>query len=246
MLKTQQLGISAGQRSLITGLNWQVKRGEFWCVLGKNGAGKTSLLHTLAGAATPTQGSVLLSGQNIAALDTLTLSRRRGLLLQSYSDVFHESVFNVVAIARTPHRSGAQWDTAADTVAVRLALQCVNLEEKMNSDITQLSGGERQRVGLAALIVQSPDLLLLDEPTAHQDVAYQLKTMNLLRDLAQKHAVIASCHDINQAARFATHVLLLGDHQHWLGPVDEVLEAERLSQVFGCSFRREGESWQMH
>ena len=246
MLKTQQLGISAGQRSLITGLNWQVKRGEFWCVLGKNGAGKTSLLHTLAGAATPTQGSVLLSGQHIAALDTLTLSRRRGLLLQSYSDVFHESVFNVVAIARTPHRSGAQWDTAADTAAVRLALQCVNLEEKMNSDITQLSGGERQRVGLAALIVQSPDLLLLDEPTAHQDVAYQLKTMNLLRDLAQKHAVIASCHDINQAARFATHVLLLGDHQHWLGPVDEVLEAERLSQVFGCSFRREGESWQMH
>ena len=246
MLKTQQLGISAGQRSLITGLNWQVKRGEFWCVLGKNGAGKTSLLHTLAGAATPTQGSVLLSGQNIAALDTLTLSRRRGLLLQSYSDAFHESVFNVVAIARTPHRSGAQWDTAADTAAVRLALQCVNLEEKMNSDITQLSGGERQRVGLAALIVQSPDLLLLDEPTAHQDVAYQLKTMNLLRDLAQKHAVIASCHDINQAARFATHVLLLGDHQHWLGPVDEVLEAERLSQVFGCSFRREGESWQMH
>ena len=246
MLKTQQLGISAGQRSLITGLNWQVKRGEFWCVLGKNGAGKTSLLHTLAGAATPTQGSVLLSEQNIAALDTLTLARRRGLLLQSYSDVFHESVFNVVAIARTPHRSGAQWDTAADTAAVRLALQCVNLEEKMNSDITQLSGGERQRVGLAALIVQSPDLLLLDEPTAHQDVAYQLKTMNLLRDLAQKHAVIASCHDINQAARFATHVLLLGDQQHWQGPVDEVLEAERLSQVFGCSFRREGESWLMH
>ena len=113
----------------------------------------------------------------------------------------------------------------------------------MNVDVTQLSGGERQRVALAALIVQSPDLMLLDEPTAHQDVAYQLKTMHLLQDLAQQHSVIASCHDINQAARFATHVLLLSDHQHWLGQVDEVLEAERLSQVFGCSFRREGESW---
>ncbi|CAM8631066.1 FepC ABC-type cobalamin/Fe3+-siderophores transport systems, ATPase components [Oxalobacteraceae bacterium] len=246
MLTTQQLCISAGQRRLVTGLNWQVKRGEFWCVLGKNGAGKTSLLHTLAGAATPAQGSVLLSEQNITVLDALTLSRLRGLLLQSYSDIFHESVFNVVAIARTPHRSGAQWDTAADTAAVRHALQCVNLEEKMNADVTQLSGGERQRAAIAALIVQSPDLMLLDEPTAHQDVAYQLKTMNLLRDLAQKHAVIASCHDINQAARFATHVLLLGDQQHWQGPVDEVLEAERLSQVFGCSFRREGESWLMH
>ena len=243
MLTTQQLCISTGQRSLINDLNWQVKPGEFWCVLGKNGAGKTSLLHTLAGAAIPAQGSILLSEQNIAELDALTLSRRRGLMLQSYSDVFHESVFNVVAIARTPHRSGAQWDTAADTAAVRHALQCVNLEEKINSDVTQLSGGERQRVALAALIVQSPDLMLLDEPTAHQDVAFQLKTMHLLGKLAQEHAVVASCHDINQAARFATHVLLLDDQQHWLGPVDEVLEAERLSQVFGCSFRHDGQSW---
>ena len=243
MLTTQQLCISTGQRSLINALNWQVKCGEFWCVLGKNGAGKTSLLHTLAGAAIPAQGSILLSEQNIAELDALTLSRRRGLLLQSYSDVFHESVFNVVAVARTPHRSGAQWDTAADTAAVRQALQYVDLEEKINSDVTQLSGGERQRVALAALIVQSPDLMLLDEPTAHQDVAFQLKTMHLLGKLAQEHAVVASCHDINQAARFATHVLLLGDQQHWLGPVDEVLEAERLSQVFGCSFRHDGQSW---
>jgi len=246
MLTTQQLCISAGKRSLINGLNWSVNRGEFWCVLGKNGAGKTSLLHTLAGAATPTQGSVLLSDQNTDELDALTLSRLRGLMLQSYSDVFHESVFNVVAIARTPHRSGAQWDTTADTAAVRHALQCVNLEEKMNADVTQLSGGERQRVALAALIVQSPELMLLDEPTAHQDVAYQLKTMHLLRDLSQQHGVIASCHDINLAARFASHILLIGDQQHWLGPVNEVLQAERLSQVFGCSFRREGESWQMH
>jgi len=243
MLTTQQLCISTGQRSLINDLNWQVKPGEFWCVLGKNGAGKTSLLHTLAGAAIPAQGSVLLSEQNIAELDALTLSRRRGLMLQSYSDVFHESVFNVVAIARTPHRSGAQWDTAADTAAVRQALQYVDLEEKINSDVTQLSGEERQRVALAALIVQSPDLMLLDEPTAHQDVAFQLKTMHLLGKLAQEHAVVASCHDINQAAIFATHVLLLGDQQHWLGPVDEVLEAERLSQVFGCSFRHDGQSW---
>jgi iron complex transport system ATP-binding protein len=228
------------------GLNWQVKRGEFWCVLGKNGAGKTSLLHTIAGALTPTQGSVFLSEKNIAELDALSLSRLRGLMLQSYSDVFRESVFNVVAIARTPYRSGLQWDTAADTAVVRQALQRVNLEEKIHSDVTQLSGGERQRVALAALIVQSPDLMLLDEPTAHQDVAYQLKTMYLLHDLSHQHAVIASCHDINHATRFATHVLLLGDQQHWLGPVNEVLEAGRLSQVFGCSFRREGDSWLMH
>ena len=142
MLTTQQLRINAGQRILINDLTWSVKRGEFWCVLGKNGAGKTSLLHTLAGAAIPVQGTVLLNEQNVLEVDALTLSRRRGLMLQSYTDVFHESVFNVVAIARTPHRTGVQWDTSADSAAVHDALLRVNLEEKMNADVTYLSGGE--------------------------------------------------------------------------------------------------------
>lgn len=243
MLITQQLTISAERRTLISGLDWEVKRGEFWCIVGKNGAGKTTLLHTIAGAAPPTQGEVLIDDQDITALDALSLSRRRGLMLQSHTDAFHETVFNVVAIARSPHRIGTQWDNEVDRAAVRDTLRCVDLEEKIDSDVIHLSGGERQRVAMAALMVQSPELMLLDEPTSHQDVAYQLKIMQLLRELAQKHAVIASCHDINHAARFASHVLLLGDEQHWLGTVNEVLEAERLSQVFGCRFRREGDIW---
>jgi iron complex transport system ATP-binding protein len=243
MLKTTQLCISTGQRTLIDTLDWQVQRGEFWCVLGKNGAGKTSLLHTLAGAAVPTKGDVMLSGQSIHKLDALTLSRLRGMMLQSHVDAFDESVFNVVAIARTPYRSGARWDTAADSDTVIHALQRVDLEEKINAQVTELSGGERQRVALAALIVQSPELMLFDEPTSHQDVAYQLKIMRLLSELALHHAVIASCHDINHAANFATHVLLIGDKQYWQGPVEEVLDAARLGEVFGCNFRREGQSW---
>lgn len=243
MLKTIQLCISTEQRTLIDQLEWHVQRGEFWCVLGKNGAGKTSLLHTLAGAAIPTKGDVMLGGESISTLDALTLSRRRGLMLQSHVDAFNESVFNVVAIARTPYRSGARWDTAADSEAIIHALQRVDLEEKINANVTELSSGERQRVALAALIVQSPELMLLDEPTSHQDVAYQLKTMRLLCELAKQHAVIASCHDINHAANFATHVLLIGDKQHWQGPVEEILHAARLSEVFGCDFRREGQSW---
>ncbi len=243
MLVTQQLTISAGQRTLINKLDWEVKRGEFWCILGKNGAGKTTLLHTIAGALTPSQGTVLIDEKNLTKWDALSLSRRRGLMLQSHTDAFHESVFNVVAIALAPYRSGTQWDSEAERTAVQHALKRVDLQEKINTDVIHLSGGERQRVALAALIIQSPELMLLDEPTSHQDVAYQLKTMQLLRELAHKHAVVASCHDINHAARFASHVMLLDDQQHWLGPVNEVLDAERLSQVFGCSFRREGEIW---
>jgi iron complex transport system ATP-binding protein len=146
MLKTRQLCISTDQRTLIEKLDWQVQRGEFWCVLGKNGAGKTSLLHTLAGAAAPTKGEISLNEKNITELDALTLSRCRGLMLQSHMDAFNESVFNVVSIARTPYRSGKSWDTVADSDAVIHALQRVDLEEKVNASITELYWTSQPRI----------------------------------------------------------------------------------------------------
>ena len=120
------------------------------------------------------------------------------------------------------------------------ALARVGLLDKLHADITQLSGGERQRVALAGLLAQDPGLMLLDEPTAHQDVAQQLAIMRLACELAQTHALIASCHDINLAMRFATHVLVLGEDQHWQGRVAQVMTAQILDQAFGCRFSLRG------
>lgn len=246
MLSTQQLSISVGKRWLVQQLDWQVCAGEFWCVLGKNGAGKTTLLHTLAGVLPPAEGRVLLQDSDITHIAPAVLARLRGLMPQSQVDAFQDSVFNALAIARSPHRMGTGWDTPEDIDAVRAALKCVGLESRIGDDVTRLSGGERQRVALAALMVQAPALMLLDEPVAHQDVARQLDVMRLLRELSEQRAVVASCHDINHAARFATHVLLLGEEQHWQGRVDEVLNADLLQQVFGCRFSMEGKLWSAH
>ncbi len=243
MLSTRHLSVAAGGRMLIRQLDWHAQAGEFWCVLGSNGAGKTSLLHTLAGVLPPASGEVRLNDAPLAALDPVQLARLRGLMPQSQVDAFRDSVFNAVAVARVPHRMGAGWDTDEDIAAVRAALARVGLEARIGDDVTRLSGGERQRVALAALMVQSPSLMLLDEPIAHQDVSHQLDVMRLLRELSSRHAVVASCHDINHAARFATHVLLLGAQAHWQGPVQHVLEASTLAQAFGCRFTRDGQLW---
>ncbi|MFM8466513.1 MAG: ABC transporter ATP-binding protein [Oxalobacteraceae bacterium] len=246
MLSTRQLSIAAGDRKLVDALDWQVCKGEFWCVLGRNGSGKTTLLHTLAGVLNPVAGEVRLQDALLSEIEPAALARLRGLMPQAVSDAFQDSVFNAVAIARVPHRMGAAWDTAEDIAAVWEALARVGLCERMADDITQLSGGERQRVALAALIVQSPDLMLLDEPVAHQDIGHQLEVMRRLRELSETHAVIASCHDINLAARFATHVLLLGDRVHWQGRVEQVMEEATLSRAFACRFSRDGLSWVAH
>ncbi len=246
MLSVRRLSVAAGNRVLVDALDWQVRQGELWCVLGRNGSGKTTLLQTLAGVLCPAAGEVWLQESALAEIEPSVLARMRGLMPQVQADAFQDTVFNAVAIARVPHRMGAGWDTAEDIDAVREALKRVGLQDRIGDDVTRLSGGERQRVALAALMVQSPALMLLDEPVAHQDVGHQLDVMRLLQALSQKHAIVVSCHDINLAMRFASHVLLLGENMHWQGSVEQVLQSETLSQAFGCRFSRDGQLWVAH
>ncbi len=246
MLSTHHLSVAAGRRVMLGPLDWQARPGELWCVLGRNGSGKTTLLHTLAGVLDPSAGEVRLNDAALAEINPLALARLRGLMPQVQIDALHNSVFNAVAIARAPYRAGAGWDAPEDVEAVREALQRVGLQDRMDDDVTRLSGGERQRVALAALIVQSPHVMLLDEPVAHQDVGHQLEVMRLLRVLSDTHVVVASCHDINLARRFATHVLLLGERGHWQGSVEQVLQEDSLSLAFGCKFRCDGQFWVAH
>lgn len=240
LLQADNLTVAIGGRDLIAGLNWHVRRGEFWCVLGKNGSGKSSLLYTLAGLLPAAAGCLQLAGEPLSGMRLALLARRRGLMQQQQSDAFSHSVLDTVLLGRTPYRLGTAWDAGEDRDAALAALARTGLSDKLHADITQLSGGERQRVALATLLAQAPDLMLMDEPTAHQDVAQQLAIMRVALELTQHHAVVASCHDINLAARFASHVLVLAEGQHWMGKSAEVLKPEILELAFGCSFSMQG------
>ena len=236
ILECEKLGITRGRRSLIRALDWQVRSGELWCVLGRNGVGKTSLLQTLAGLSAPTSGRVLINGAALSAIAPPTLALLRGLMQQQQSDAFSNTLQDTVMIGRTPYRIGRGWDDAGDITAALAALDSVDLAARAASDVLQLSGGERQRVALATLLLQAPEIMLLDEPTAHQDVAHQLTMLRLIRQLSQHCAIVMNCHDINLAARFATHVLVLGSDSAHAGPVDVTLNSEILSAAFGCAF----------
>lgn len=240
ILTTRTLGLRAGQRWLVDGLDWQVQQGEFWCVLGRNGAGKSSLLLALSGLRPPDRGAVRIDDRLLSAIRADELARLRGLLLQQATDSFSCPVHNAVAIGRTPWRLGQGWDSEDDLQRVQQALAAVGMAGREHDDVLTLSGGERQRVAFAALLAQDPALMLFDEPTAHQDIGQQLLMMRLMQQLSATHAVVASCHDLNLAARFATHVLLLGEGFHRAGPVQDVMTTEVLEQAFGCRIARQG------
>lgn len=230
------LAIAPGGQKLIEELNWRVRTGEFWCILGQNGVGKTSLLYALSGLEPAAAGSILLDGVPLRDWPTQQFALKRGFMPQQQADSFSSTVLATVLVGRTPHRIGSGWDSDEDVAAAQAALAAVGLTHKAGMDVLTLSAGERQRVALAALLAQNPALMLLDEPVAHQDVSQQLGMMRFIRELAGRHAIISSCHDIDLAARFATHALVLAEGQHWLGTVNEVLTVDILQQAFDCRF----------
>lgn len=236
VLEARGLALRVPGRTLLEDVDWQVRAGEFWCVLGRNGVGKSSLLHAAAGLTRPAQGDFLLGGAPLASLTAMQMAQRRGLLLQQQHDAFSMPTLEAVMAGRFAGGSG--WGDEQDKRRVALqALARVGLAHLAQADLLRLSGGERQRAGLATLLVQAPQLYLLDEPTSHQDIAAQLEVMGLLRALAGEGcAVVASCHDINLARRFASHVLLLGASVRQ-GLVAEVMRADRLGEAFACRFR---------
>jgi iron complex transport system ATP-binding protein len=237
LLSMDSLRVDAGGKRLCAGLDMQVACGEFWCVLGRNGAGKSTLLRTLAGLLAPAAGQIRMKGADIGSIRIEALARWRGLMAQQQFDAFSSTALETVLAGRHPFQTGLGWENGEDLAAAREALSAVGLSGCADKDVTTLSGGERQRVALATLLAQDPELFLLDEPTAHQDAAAQLAVMRLVAQrVAAGKAAIAACHDINLVSRFATHVLILAEDRHWLGPAESTLSPATLGGAFGCDF----------
>lgn len=247
LLRTEALGLQAGHRVLVDDLSFAVQPGELWALIGPNGSGKTTLLHALAGVQPPQSGRIQLGGRLLADWPPGEAACLRGLLPQVIADSFSAQVLELVLIGRHPHLARWAWEGPEDGALARAALAAVDLAGFETRDVLTLSGGERQRVALAALLAQDPLLLLLDEPLAHLDLHHQIALMQHLQGLTRSagKALVFSVHDLNLAARFATHALVLGPHGHHAGTAATVLDEAILGAAFGHALRRVrvGEHW---
>jgi len=234
LLSCDGLDVEVPERRLVTSLQLSLRHGELVAVLGRNGAGKTLTLLTLAGLRPPAGGRVCLFGDDIRTLRRQRVARHLAMLPQVIDDIFPATVMDTALIGRHPHIGSFAWESAADRAAARAALQAMGLDGLYDRDILTLSGGERRRLAIAQVLTQAPDIYLLDEPTNHLDPQHQLDTLRVFRHCADNGStVIASMHDVNLAARFADRCLLLfGDGRWQLGPRDTVLSEESLAELY--------------
>ncbi|MGZ8201692.1 MAG: ABC transporter ATP-binding protein [Burkholderiales bacterium] len=240
MLRCDGLTLAVPGRVLCRQLSAAFEAGEVWAVLGRNGTGKSTLIHALAGLASPAAGRVEFDGHPLAAMRPRNRAREIGVLLQLEEGTFWGTVAEYVLLGRYAHVNPWSGYSAEDAACAHAALDAFGMSAFARQPFSTLSGGERQRARLAQVLAQSPRVFLLDEPLQHLDLAHQAQVVKLLGARArEKHeTVIMVMHEPLWIGRSCTHALVLsGDGSAAAGPSGEILTLDRLERAYGCRLR---------
>jgi len=238
LLRASGLSVQIGGKSVCRQLDVSIDAGQRWGLLGVNGVGKTTLLHTLAGLRAPGQGDIRLGETLLSELPRRAIAQKIGVLLQADDDAFPGTVMETVLSGRHPWLGQWQWEGEQDRTLALAALNDVGLDGFGQRQVNTLSGGERRRLALATLFTQDPQLFLLDEPTNHLDPHHQISLLGLLEqqvaDTDNGRASLMILHDINLATRFCDHLMLLfGEGEVLHGPAEDILNIETLTRLYG-------------
>ncbi|WP_313201297.1 ABC transporter ATP-binding protein [Pseudomonas sp.] len=225
------LGLQLSGNSVLSNIDLSVAAGETLGIVGPNGSGKSSLLKLLAGLRTPSSGNVQLLGEPLARLPRRRVAQALALVEQQADTLDAISVFDAVALGRTPWLSALAPFSREDRAIVEQALADLDATHLRERAWRSLSGGERQRVHIARALAQRPRVLLLDEPTNHLDIQHQLSLLQQVQALPV--TTLVALHDLNQALTCDRVAVLDQGRLVALGKPLQVLTPERLLSTFG-------------
>jgi iron complex transport system ATP-binding protein len=221
------------KKPVIKDISFTVDDGQFVGIVGPNGAGKTTLLRAIVGLLKVQHGGVTISNHKIEHLDRRELARRIAFVPQLMEPVDGFSVEDLVMLGRTPYLDRFSFEQNDDYDAVKWAIDELKISELKDRQTTELSGGEFQRVAIARALAQEPKIMLLDEPTAHLDIRYQVNICKMLRKLRSHRSILATFHDLNLASRFCSRLVLMKNGELIAeGSPDEVVTPENIWKAY--------------
>ncbi|MFH1683381.1 MAG: ABC transporter ATP-binding protein [Candidatus Margulisiibacteriota bacterium] len=221
------------KKPVIKGVTFAVHDGEFVGIVGPNGSGKTTLLRAMTGLIKAQRGTIVISQHRIENLDKRELARRISYVPQLMEPVDGFTVEDLILLGRTPYLDRFSFENEDDREAVKWAIEELKIEDLKDRQTTELSGGEFQRVAIARALAQEPKIMMLDEPTSHLDIRYQIKICKLLRKLKAHRSIVATFHDLNLASRFCTRLILLKNGELIAeGPPDKVVTPQNIWKAY--------------
>lgn len=209
-LSTHNLSVGYHDKAIVKQVNLSIPEGKIIALLGPNGCGKSTLLKAMARILSPMEGHVQWQGKNLHSIASKKLAQQLALLPQTQPIPEGIKVKDLVAYGRSPYTGFWGRLNRQDQLIIDSVMNETGITELADQLVSELSGGQRQRVWLAMTLAQDTPYLLLDEPTTYMDLSHQVELMHLLRKLnKQGKTIITVLHDINQAARYCDHLIVM-------------------------------------
>lgn len=237
LLEVENLVAGYNHLPVLYGVSLKVGAGEFVAICGPNGSGKSTLVKAIQRLIPFVQGTIRLEGHDLFRLKTREIAARIAYVPQVSEPIFDFSVEEIVAMGRYLHQSSRfQSLSEKDRAVVEEAMHLTEISAFRKKKISQLSGGERQRVLIARALAQDTPILVLDEPSSHLDLNFQLQIYQLLKRLQQEKgkAVLVAEHNLNLCIPYCHHLIFLkAGRIEAAGKPEEIISRETIRQVFG-------------
>jgi iron complex transport system ATP-binding protein len=220
-------------------INFKVERGEIFCILGANGTGKTTLIKCLTNLMNLDSGQIILNGHDIKYMRADEVARNIGYIPQIHNSTFPFSVLDVVVMGRSPYIDLFESPSEEDYEIANKSLEMLNISHMKDHSYTEISGGEQQLVFIARVLTQQPQILILDEPTSHLDFGNQIRTLNIINQLAANGlSVVMSSHFPDQAFISANKVAIMQKGNFIdIGTPEQVITSENMKKTYGIKVK---------
>ena len=234
MIQIEDVHYSYGSHQVLKGVSFSMEKGEFVCILGANGCGKTTLLKTILDFLTPQRGRVTLYGQDVHRMDERARARKIAYIPQYHTPPFPFAVRDVVLMGRTPHLGRVCHPTPADERVACQAMERLGVLQYADQSYTALSGGQRQMVVIARALAQQPDLLIMDEPTSSLDFGNQYLVLAQVKQLAREGmGVLMVTHNPDHAVYCADRIVAMEEGKILaMGQAERVIREPVMNHIY--------------
>ncbi len=236
ILSAENLTVGYDKRTVVSGIDIKALKGQVICLLGANGAGKSTVLRTLSGLLAPVSGAVYVGGKNVREINGKVLARRLSLVLTEQPAPSLTTVYELTAMGRTPYTAFLGRLSDDDRRITEEALAQTGSLPLKDRFFGELSDGEKQKVMISRALAQQPELIILDEPTSHLDIKHKIEIMRILQQLANEKGItcILSLHDIDIALKCCSAVMLVKDGKiAACGAPEDISENGMIDELIG-------------
>ena len=235
MIAAKDVSFGYGNSFHLQNISFDQEKGAFWGIIGPNGSGKSTLLKLLSGTIRNSTGSIQIDGKDLRTYKLKDLARKMAVVGSEAQFAFPFLVRDIVLMGRMPFVGRLSVASDHDHQIVDAALRKTETATYENRYIHELSSGERQRVLLARALAQEPKILLLDEPTAHLDLHYEIEIFQILKHLNEREnlTILTISHNLNLMAEFCQNLIVLqGGVCRQMGAPREIITPALLQEVF--------------